>query len=271
MTLAGIDWVNSFFPESLWPPITDSYYEDVARGYDIMQKKKVIICGVCKNIEHNVRNILSKVATLGGMFESYEIFIYENDSTDATVSKLAKYSAILDIPLTLQSETLNVQAHSQDKSLYRRQRMAYARNKYLEYIKNKNVDYVIVLDMDIKCGFSYQGVAHSFSCPIEVMGSNGLIYRNEENGSRTRLFYDTWAYRESEEEVGSEGNLIVHNRGADLVPVQSCFGGMAIYERELLHGLEYYDYDCDHVTLHEQIRENGGSVFLNPSQIVVYE
>lgn len=267
----GVDWVNSFFPESLWPPVTDSYYEDVARGFDVMQDKRVIICGICKNIESNARSMLSKLSTLGNMFGSYEVFIYENDSTDSTIQKLVEYSANLSIPLTLQSEKLRVEPHEQDKSLYRRQRMAYARNKYLDYIKHKIADYVIVVDLDIKFGFSYQGIAHSFSCPIDVVGSNGIIYQKTEDGKKYRLFYDTWAYRETSAEIGNEGNLLVFNRGEPLVSLQSCFGGLAIYDRKWLDNVEYMDYDCDHVTLHDQIRGNGGKVVLNPSQIVVYE
>jgi len=271
MAKSGSDWLNAFFPESLWPPTDSDYYDKVIGGYNFIQDKKVIICGVCKNIEHNARNITAKIATIGEMFGSYSVFIYENDSTDATVKTLSDGLCSNNIPATLRSEKLDAAPHEQDKSLYRRQVMAQARNKYLEYVRSETADYVIIMDLDIKFGFSYQGITHSFSCPFNVVGSNGIIYETLEDGNKVRLFYDTWAYRENGEDLGDEANLLRFNRGEPLVPVESCFGGLAIYEKKWLDNVEYMDYDCDHVTLHDQIRANGGKVVLNPSQIVVYE
>lgn len=258
---SGIDWINSHFPESLYLPQNHSYYDEVACGYDFIQDKTVLVCGVCKNIGSNVRPILAKIRRLGEMFKSYEVFVYENDSTDKTVANLAYYSKLLDLPITIQTEKLNLEPHEQDKSLYRRQIMAGVRNKYLDFLKGRVYDYVIVLDWDIQ-GFSYQGVAHSFSCEFDVMGSNGIIYQTNKEGRRYRCFYDTWAYRGE----GAENlNLLEFNRGEPVVEVDSCFGGLAIYKRELLDGVRYTEEDCDHVTLHKNM-----NVKLNPSQIVIY-
>lgn len=266
MYTMGIDWVNSFFPESYYLS-NGSYYNQVAAGYDVCKTKNVIICGICKNIETNVRPILAKIKTLGEMFKSYSVFVYENDSTDNTVLNLANYSDLLDIPIVIQSEKLDMEPHEQDKSLYRRRVMAQCRNKYLDYIQDKEPDYVIILDLDV-WGFSYQGVAHSFSQDFDVMGSNGIIYQLNKENKRFRCFYDTWAYRGD----GPDNlNLLTLNRGEPVYEVESCFGGLAIYNRKILDNVRYMDYDCDHVTLHEQIRKNGYKINLNPSQIVIYE
>lgn len=265
--MLGVDWVNSFFPESYYLPQNESYYDDIASGYDFMHGKTVMICGICKNIEKNVRPILSKIKVLGEMFKSYEVFIYENDSTDYTLANLANYSNLLELPIVIQTERLGIEPHEQDKSLRRRQIMAKCRNKYLDYIKDKPVDYVIVLDLDV-WGFSYQGVAHSFSQDFDVVGSNGIVYQTNKEGRRFRCFYDTWAYRGPSEFENL--NLLTFNRGEPLVEVDSCFGGLATYKRKWLDNVTYMDYDCDHVTLHDQIRNNGGKIMLNPSQIVMY-
>lgn len=269
----GKDWVNSRFPESLYPSISDDYFDRVACGIDKMKRLDITICGIGKNIESNVQNILAKIYRLGSMFRSYNICIYENDSDDRTLSRLVETSARLNMPLTLKHENLKVEPHKQDKSEYRRERMAYARNKYLEFVKESSQDYFIVSDLDIITGWSYEGIAHSFSFDYDVVGSNGLVYEKDENGNFCRLFYDTWAYRtlDDEELPQEECNLLNFKRGSDLHNVGSCFGGLCIYKREALDDdMCYTKDDCDHVTLHRQMREKGKKIYLNPSQIVVY-
>ena len=58
------------------------------------------------------------------------------------------------------------------------------------------------------------------------------------------------------------------------VQVDSCFGGMAIYRRDIVHDC-HYDYispipphvtDCEHVAFHRCIRErNNGTLYTNPN------
>ena len=43
-----------------------------------------------------------------------------------------------------------------------------------------------------------------------------------------------------------------------------------IYKSEVLEQTKYTKEDCDHVTLHSQIKKNGYKVWLNPSQITLY-
>ncbi len=58
-----------------------------------------------------------------------------------------------------------------------------------------------------------------------------------------------------------------------LLPVQSCFGGLAFYRHEKILGCEYNSIadDCEHVEFHKCIREkNHGRIFMNPAQILRY-
>lgn len=55
----------------------------------------------------------------------------------------------------------------------------------------------------------------------------------------------------------------------DLIPVKSCFGGMAFYKRNIVDGCRYssVDDDSEHVAFNECIRsKNNGRIFLNPTQ-----
>ena len=59
--------------------------------------------------------------------------------------------------------------------------------------------------------------------------------------------------------------------------VFSNFNGLGIYRFEDIirceYGAEQHEdgtVDCDHPYLHKQIRNNGGSIYLNPSMITLY-
>jgi hypothetical protein len=60
---------------------------------------------------------------------------------------------------------------------------------------------------------------------------------------------------------------------APLVPVNSCFGGMALYKRKFIKGCSYdsKENSCEHISFHDCMREkNHGRMFLNPAQITIY-
>src|SRR6267154_3380068 len=46
--------------------------------------EKVLICGVCKNVEKAIPNTLKSATELGTQFLDYRVIIYENNSTDRT-------------------------------------------------------------------------------------------------------------------------------------------------------------------------------------------
>jgi hypothetical protein len=104
---------------------------------------------------------------------------------------------------------------------------------------------------------------------LDVCGSNGLLYRKQDDKVQ-RLYFDSWAYRGLNEEYDPDINLLTINRGDSPYEVDSCFGGMCIYKYDTLNGLKYTNEDCDHVTLHKQIRNNGYRIWINPSQITLY-
>lgn len=59
-----------------------------------------------------------------------------------------------------------------------------------------------------------------------------------------------------------------------LIPVKSCFGGMAFYKRDFIKDCRYdsIDGDCEHVEFHKCLREkNNGIMMMNPAQIIRYD
>ena len=47
-------------------------------------QEKVLICGICKNVEKAVPNTIRSVQELGAQFLDYQVVIYENNSIDRT-------------------------------------------------------------------------------------------------------------------------------------------------------------------------------------------
>lgn len=262
---------NPFFPESLWPPVDPRYKSILDRGVELASYSNVYICGICRDCEKTIGANLSRIDFLSKFFKSTQIFIYENDSQDFTPSIVESWAKNR-YNIVFRSEKLGT-SHQQDKSLNRRSNLAKARNQYLEYGHNlltSRFDLMIVLDLDLAGGWSYEGIIHSIGLTNSksIIGSNSLIYNPD------RKYYDSWAYRElgSDEELTDYYvNTLVFNRGEPMRQVNSCFGGCAIYPISVLkHNFRYHDYDCDHVTYHKQLRDVGYDVYLNPSQITLY-
>ena len=65
----------------------------------------------------------------------------------------------------------------------------------------------------------------------------------------------------------------VYKPDSELMPVYSCFGGMAFYKKESIKGCIYdsINDDCEHVIFHKcLIEKNKGKIFMNPAQIIRY-
>jgi hypothetical protein len=137
-------------------------------------------------------------------------------------------------------------------------------------------DYLIVVDTDLKGGWSYEGISHTFGCDDwDFVGSNGVLKQCRTRPNRRELVqFDSWAFRAAEEagpsQIDSVRN-VVFVRGGPLLPVRSCFGGLGVYRLECVEHARYGGTDCEHVVLHEAMRKLGfDRLFLNPSQLIVY-
>lgn len=246
------------FPESFYPPVNPKYMYYCTLGFYIAKRSSCTILGCAKNIAWNLPQILIKLQKIGSMFQSCNYFIYENDSTDNTSLLLQRHS---NPSIQILCEKLKQPQHEQDKSLLRRSTMAFCRNKCLQYRKPST--YTIIVDLDLH-GISYEGILNTLGHDLDVVGSNGILYKDNK-----RLYYDTWAHRVGNWEDKTTNDLHF-NRGEDPIEVNSCFGGMAIYKSHVLSNCQYTDEDCDHVTLHKQIKDKGFKIYLNPSQITLY-
>ncbi len=128
----------------------------------------------------------------------------------------------------------------------------------------------VLVDGKYKCKYC------DFIVPHPHFNKNCSAVKNNENitVAHQRLTYDTWALRflEDEKELDDrQANLYQFERGQPSFEVASCFGGLAIYKPETFQTkAKYTDEDCDHVTFHNSLRQDGYKIFLNPSQITLY-
>lgn len=280
------NYLMSQFPDALFRTRKEDYavYESrVQRGYDTASLSSVVICGLARDIEKYIPYLYNRIQKLGKLFyDEYTVIIVENDSKDNTRQILEQIKK-RDSRWIIIGEKQEKIRHNQDKSLQRRIDMAYYRNQYLDFINDKfktntflypdPPKYLIVLDTDLLGGYSYEGVLNSlgYEQDWDFIGSNGLYYRTR-NNIFERLFFDTWAYRKygSWEDIGKEGNLLLWERGDEPERVFSCFGGFGIYKWDSIKDLRYNETDCDCVTLHRQMVNRNCNLFLNPSQITLY-
>jgi hypothetical protein len=333
----NISWYTAQFPEDMFQCLNRykaDYGNAIVRGAEIAAKSNVLICGIARNCARILPYTFARLEKLSQMFSSYHIFIYENDSKDATKSVLSQWNYP---DVTIKAENLGAPVFTEPKSKARKIWMAKSRNKYLafakKYVTKHPVDYIVIVDMDLWGGWSYLGILNSLGQNFkwDVMGSNSIYYQIDtsncewvfENGKwrckhcnfiineeeyllpdrqkinfwkdaliqptigstnkathedlgphHERLFYDTWALRlfnKSEELDDNKANLYQFNRGQSPFRVNSCFGGLAIYNpRFLEENIKYTSKDCDHPTLHNELTRRGYYVVFNPSQITLY-
>jgi len=255
----------------------EHYQNDVELGRHRMQDLSVVICGLCRDVRRYLPRTAARIERLGSMFRDYKTVVFENDSTDGTQQFLADWSS-QNPGLDVICESNGPQRFPQTRSLDRAAWMAHCRNQYRQRVAERYSDYdcVIVVDMDLPGGWSYDGIAHTFAHDDwDFVGSYGIQRLLDRHLTTPPVcHYDVWAFRPA---PGTPARKLVnHNqlflsRGEPLMPVESCFGGLGVYRMECMLSADYGGSDCEHVVLHERLIAAGfDRLFLNPNQIVLY-
>ena len=259
--------------------------------------KDVIIGGIVMNVGNflpKVRENINRVVTL---FKSYKILIFENDSTDNTLEYLLQWSKE-DKNLSVISQvnlkgTIEGRTHC---TCYCRNTIVNAIEMHPQY---KDRDYYICIDMDdvFSHNFELNNVLTSFQ--YDDWAGMGACH--------SQGYYDIWALRDknityncwdmirhemyngmsSSEATGKhvQKYKYIFKDDDPLYEVDSCFGGMMIYDIKKIKGCrENSDYicdidlpnkgpciyeDCDHITFHKEIRDKGGRLFINPAMKIM--
>lgn len=293
--------ISTDFPEDLFSPNENKkslYNYKLNFGRSLCKNKKIIFCGICRDVGDVLERNILRLHRTGKMFKDYHIFLYENDSSDNTIEILNKYK----------SEKLNfISTNRKDKN-YRQDLnngadpwhynrcciLAECRNHYIDYISNfQDFDMLCVLDIDLKGGWSYDGINHGIHTLYNdeknaCVSSYGILTEKtntatlEDIDPKEYLMYDSFVFRP----IGVNSlhmlrtpsyNYITFNRADDPVKVWSNFGGMAIYKMNTIHNITYGAkewktgyIDPDHVIFNRQLIKLDYNVILDPSMIVSY-
>ncbi len=267
------------FDESIFqcePRDQEGYDAMVAEGRARMQRSSVVICGLCRDVRPYLPRTADRIQRLGSLFADYRVVLFENDSIDATREFLKDWQEE-NARVEVISEELGATKFPPTRDLQRAKALAAFRNRYLERIREKytKFSHVIIVDTDLVGGWSMEGIANSFGHDNwDFVGSYGLNQvSTPPQLPPQRLHYDRWAFRAS---PMSPATALLGNhtdtlrRGMPLLAVESCFGGLGLYRLECLLECRYSGEDCEHVALHQRMRDAGFSrLYLNPSQIVL--
>lgn len=289
------DFLYSRFPEELFAAEnSNDYLRRVAQGASIASSKNVIITGLCRNIMPVLKHAVARLRKTGELFNDYRILIYENDSSDGTSEALRKYFQ-KDNKTTVVQEITGAPMFGKTRELNRPRYLAGLRNISFEGVRLLNkffpVDYIIVVDLDLEGGWSYDGICHSFSYNNwSAITANGLEYVDATyvgtDGTTFSeykpLFYDTWAWRcidtkMTEVPESAEINELRFNRGDEIVEVNSNFNGLGIYKYEEAIDCKFDaiptesgDVVNEWAYFHNEMKKRGSKIFMNPSMITLY-
>ena len=107
--------------------------------------------------------------------------------------------------------------------------------------------------------------------PAGGMASYSLIRMPQEGGQVGVAHYDAWAarpvcwWRDRKDEIGFTWfSAFLPPVGAPPCPMNSAFGGLAVYWTEAFLSGGYSGEDCEHVPHHRRMAKAGWQMYLNP-------
>ncbi|UJR32539.1 hypothetical protein I4U23_020001 [Adineta vaga] len=225
----------------------------------------------------NIENILS-------IFKDYRLLIGESDSIDETEIFLKKWSLGNSKLLHYTYGNLTTTF-----STRRTDRIAYCRNHLLTIAREKQwisrAQFLLVVDIDVNGNsvLSLENFLTNFDYKLNGWGAM--------TASQTDRYYDVWALRSSvvdydcwkevqryshDSDIAFKIFVDIHRKpipkNYPLIPVQSAFGGFAVYQTRYLEDCRYDSSDdelnygkCEHVMFNECVTRNGGKIFINPA------
>jgi len=250
-----------------------------------VEREEVVILGICRDVSRVLKGDVAKLLNSFSDFKKVHFRFVESDSSDETLVVLNELSS--EIP-NFSYKTLG----ALQKSIPERvQRITHCRNACLDLLDSdlglNDCAYVVVSDLDGMNG--------------ELTRENVLSCWFREDwdacmANQSAPYYDIYALRHPiwspndcwhyEGELRARGfnpvsarDIAVYSRQVTIpvdsnwIPVESAFGGLAIYKRSAMKNFRYSatlangDHVCEHVALHAQMRAHGAKLFINPKLV----
>lgn len=272
-------------PEDVWvvdQEYAEAYQARVADGRAVAREQSANIVAIARNAMPLMANTFDLLCEVQAGFADCKMFVYENDSADGTDAALDKAASVLPW-LSVEHGSLGGE-DSRGFEPERTIRLAHCRNRCLEWVREhrKATAFTIVIDVDPEYGFSVDGVFNSIAwlatkrssgvpTPAGGMASYSLIRMPQEGGQVGVAHYDAWAarpvcwWRDRKDEIGFTWfSAFLPPVGAPPCPMNSAFGGLAVYWTEAFLSGGYSGEDCEHVPHHRRMAKAGWQMYLNP-------
>tara|TARA_B100000963_G_C22577529_1_gene649214 strand:- start:104 stop:940 length:837 start_codon:yes stop_codon:yes gene_type:complete len=254
-----------------------------------MKNESILVLGTVRNCEKTIVSDIFKLKKELRSFKKIHFLVCESDSSDNTLCNLFYLKNKVDNFDYISLGNLRFKIQK------RTERIAYCRQTLINQIKLKKLykifKYTLISDLDgIIQDLSKKGIMTSFSprapewaavCAnqdgpyfdIFALRKKGWIeyncvkkYEDYLKGSKLNKRYISYKTMLS--------HMIKIKKNNNWIEVDSAFGGTAIYKTKYLLNKKYVGYDfknrteiCEHVSLNNQIRLEGGKIFINPNFI----
>jgi hypothetical protein len=247
----------------------------------------VLLAGPVRNASAQIDDDFGRLLASLDQFKKVFCLIVESDSSDDTVARLEKFAKIF-------PNFSFISVGELSKKLSKRtDRIAYCRNLIIDAVTNdpkyQELDFIVMADMDGMNGLiTREKVAQCWEVdePWDVITANQL-----------GEYYDIWAlshpywnpmdcWKQKHKLENILGDKAAQNIAvgckqaaidprADLIEVDSAFGGLGIYTREAFLAGRYAGTDdqagsidvADHIPFHRELRKKGYRIFINPALI----
>lgn len=259
----------------------------------------IVICSIVRNAEKGLRRNIPVIDALTKSFDDWKVVVYENDSVDNTKSILRDWEEKYQENVFVISEDIDKESTIPSSlanevnpffSAKRISKMAMLRNKYLDYVEGKgwNPEYLMVVDLDV-AQLYLDGIIDCFNTADKWDAITAFGYST--SPKIRRRYHDSYALCEKgcENEPQTEDKIhhladeyaVKCKKKGNLIPVDSAFGGLAIYKYTAIKGLRYtllsneddrVEVYCEHFSLNRQMAKRGHyRIFINPRMKLKYQ
>jgi len=247
---------------------------------DTVRKASVAILCCARDCEKKLTNSLDQLRRIGELFATYQMYIFENDSKDQTLSILNK--AVTKYPLKIQTESGLDKVFSS-----RTERLSYCRNRLLDLSKGNDYDYYVVADLD---GVFNEIKIEGFLSCFKFDCWEGCFPVSSDK------YYDLWALRHpylmpgdynikmnqlpcmlgqenAQRLVAIPLRSLEFSKSKGWLEVESAFGGLGLYKGYAYRANRYAGHEngneiCEHVKLHKNMRSDQARLYINPEFVV---